>query len=72
METRNSTLQIIGLIVVSALLILTALGSAQVMFWSSVVAMIGLLIWFGRDAKPWLAAFAGSIVAILVAFRLLN
>ena len=72
MENRNSILQTIGLIVVSALLILTALGSAKVMFWSSVVAMVGLLIWFGRDAKTWLAAFAGSILAIMVAIRFLQ
>ena len=55
------------LFVVSALLILSSTGNANLMFGISLIAAAGLFIWFLANRKTWLAIISASVfVASLV------
>lgn len=51
--------QMISFIVVAGLLILTAYGNAEFMFWTSTAAMFLLFVWCLSDRKVWLSVVSG-------------
>lgn len=57
-DTRT-TIQIISLAIVIGLLILTAVGSAELMFSASLIAILVLFVWFLAERKVWLATISG-------------
>jgi len=66
MKFNTTVAQTISIVVVFCLLILTAIGNAELLFWFSLTAMFLLFVWCLFDRKVWLATVSGVAFAATV------
>lgn len=65
-ERRDVLDNRIPLVVIAVLLVLTAWGNATAMFAAAVVGMAALICVRRTSSRPWLAALAAALLAVVI------